>query len=255
MNTANEILHQLQTLSDPVKQEVLPRFFKTGVGQYGEGDRFLGVTVPSVRQVARSYLQNPHLLTVASQLIQSPWHECRLCALLLLVGRFCKADAREQESIYRFYLSHTERINNWDLVDLSAPQIVGGWLRDKARDDLYRLATGPQLWEGRIAVVSTLTFIRQHDFTDTLRLTEYFLSHTQPRSRRPSSPGQIPPLHDLMQKALGWMLREVGKKETSVLHAFLQQHASTMPRTMLRYAIEKFPPEVRKAYMHQINYV
>ena len=168
-----------------------------------------------------------------AELLQSEWHECRLCALLMMVERFKKSDEKEREAIYRFYLSQTERINNWDLVDLSAPYIVGEYLRDKSRDDLYRLAESNLLWEQRIAVVATVTLIRNNDFTDILRLAELLLQHK----------------HDLMQKAIGWMLREMGKKDRDLLLRFLDKYRMVMPRTMLRYSIEKLTEAERKYYM------
>ncbi len=236
MTTVKDIEEALCQLSTEEKREVLPRFFKTGKGEYGEGDKFLGVTVPNIRQVAKLSKAEP--LALADSLLQSPWHECRMCALLILVEKFKKASASERSQIVSLYLQNAVRINNWDLVDLSAPTIIGGWLTDKPRDILYTLASDPLLWRRRIAIVSTLTFIRNHDFTDTIRLSEYFLSR----------PGKM---HDLMQKAIGWMLREVGKQDKNTLTHFLDRHSQAMPRTMLRYAIEKFPTEERQYYMRK----
>lgn len=227
----DSILRELEACSSPAKREYLPRFFKTAQGEYGEGDRFLGVVVPDTRRVARLHKEAP--LTVAAGLLQSPWHECRLCALLMLVERFKKSGEAEREEIYRFYLTHTARINNWDLVDLSAPYIVGEYLKDKPRADLYRLADSPVLWEQRIAVVATLTLIRAGEYADTLALAEQLLHHP----------------HDLMHKAVGWTLREVGKRDKALLVRFLNRHAASMPRTMLRYAIEKFPEDERRAFL------
>lgn len=226
-----EIQKVLETYIDPVKREYLPRFFKTGKGQYGEGDKFLGVVVPHIRMVAKRHKDEP--FEVMEELLQSEWHECRLCALLMMVERFKKCDEAGRKEIYRFYLSQTRRINNWDLVDLSAPYIVGEYLKDKSRDDLYRLADSPLLWEQRIAVVATATLIRNHDFIDILRLSEQLLNHE----------------HDLMRKAIGWMLREVGKRDKGLLVDFLDKHSKVMPRTMLRYSIEKMTDEERKHYM------
>ena len=228
---AADIQRELETYADPVKREYLPRFFKTGKGQYGEGDKFLGVVVPNTRQVAKQYKHEP--FGVMATLLQSEWHECRLCALLMLVERFKKSDEKGKKEIYDFYLSQTGRINNWDLVDLSAPGIVGEYLKDKPRKDLYRLADSPLLWDQRIAVVSTYTLIKNGDFIDILALSERLLHHK----------------HDLMQKAVGWMLREMGKRDKDLLVQFLEKHCRTMPRTMLRYAIEKFPEEERKEFM------
>ncbi len=234
MSRAEEIQQALAQYADPVKQEILPRFFKTGKGEYGEGDQFLGVIVPHTRQVAKLCKDEP--FEVIEELLQNPWHECRLCALLMLVERFKKAKADERKRIFDFYLTQTARINNWDLVDNSAPYIVGTYLLDQPREVLYTLARSPLLWEQRIAIVSTLTFIRNNDFTDTIRLSEYFLAQ----------PGRM---HDLMQKAIGWMLREMGKRNKGLLIQFLEKHAHTMPRTTLRYSIEKFSAEERAYFM------
>ncbi|KAA6318195.1 hypothetical protein EZS27_031767 [termite gut metagenome] len=228
---AIEIKQELEKYIDPVKREYLPRFFKTGKGQYGEGDKFLGVIVPNTRLVAKKYKDESFETSV--ELLQSEWHECRLCALLMLVERFKKSDEEGRSSIYNFYLSQTKRINNWDLVDLSAPNIVGAYLLDKSRDNLYSLAVSPLLWDQRIAIVSTITLIKNNDFIDIIRLSEILLNHK----------------HDLMHKAVGWMLREMGKKDNDLLVQFLEKHATVMPRIMLRYAIEKFEEEERRYYM------
>ncbi len=230
---AASISKELETYIDPVKREYLPHFFKTGKGEYGEGDKFLGVVVPNTRLVAKRH--KGESFEVMAALLQSEWHECRLCALLMLVERFKKSDEAERKAVYDFYLSQTARINNWDLVDLTAPYIVGEYLKDKSRQILYRLAESPLLWDQRIAVVATYTLIKGDDFTDIIRLSEYFL--------------QKLPLHDLMQKAIGWMLREVGKRDKALLVQFLECHVQTMPRTTLRYAIEKFPEEERKRFL------
>ena len=226
-----EIQEELEMYIDPVKREYLPRFFKTGVGQYGEGDRFLGVVVPNTRLVAKLHREEP--FEVMAELLQSEWHECRLCALLMLVERFKKSDEKGRKEIYDFYLSQTARVNNWDLVDLSAPYIVGEYLRDKSREDLYRLADSSLLWEQRIAVVATITLIRNGEFIDIIRLAERLLHHP----------------HDLMRKAIGWMLREMGKRDKDLLVQFLEKHCRVMPRTMLRYSIEKFSAEERAYFM------
>lgn len=262
------IQKELEAYIDPVKKEYLPRFFKTGKGQYGEGDKFLGVVVPNTRLVAKRHKDEPFGAMAA--LLQSEWHECRLCALLMLVERFKKSDEKGKKEIYDFYLSQTARINNWDLVDLSAPGIVGEYLKDKPREDLYRLAGSPLLWEQRIAVVSTYTLIKNNDFIDIIRLSEHLLytsvhidahnpahrcAHTSAHfAHTPAHSAHIPahsvrPLHDLMQKAIGWMLRELGKRDKDLLVQFLEKHGKEMPRTTLRYAIEKFPEEERKEFM------
>lgn len=226
------ILQSLRQYIDKEKAMILPRFFKTGKGEYGEGDRFLGVTVPNIRLVAKQYSNAP--LEVASRLLDSEWHECRMCALLILVIQYKKATKELKQKIFDLYLSRTERINNWDLVDLSAPNIVGEHLVPcNDRTILYQLADSPLLWERRIAMVSTLTFIRRGEFNDTFSLADKLVD-----SR-----------HDLMQKAVGWMLREMGKRDIALLRIFLNKHASTMPRTMLRYAIEKMEATERTEWM------
>ena len=228
---AKEIEQEIREYIDPVKREYLPNFFKTGKGQYGEGDKFLGVVVPNTRLVAKRH--KDEAFEVMAELLQSEWHECRLCALLMLVERFKKSDEKGRKAIYDFYLTQTARINNWDLVDLSAPGIVGEYLKDKSREDLYHLADSHLLWDQRIAVVSTYTLIRNHDFIDILVLAERLLHHQ----------------HDLMQKAIGWMLREMGKRDKDLLVQFLEKYSKVMPRTMLRYSIEKFPEEERREFM------
>jgi 3-methyladenine DNA glycosylase AlkD len=230
---ATLIRQELEQYIDPVKREYLPRFFKTGKGGYGEGDRFLGVVVPNTRLVAKRHKDDP--LEVVAELLQSPWHECRLCALLMLVERFKKRNEAERRQIVDLYLAHTASINNWDLVDLSAPGLIGVYLADKPRALLYRLVESPLLWEQRIAIVSTYTLIKRGDYLDTIALAERLLSHR----------------HDLMHKSVGWMLREVGKRDKELLLQFLEKHSTEMPRTMLRYAIEKFPEEERQWWLRR----
>ena len=224
----SRIYNALVTRSDEEKKIVLPRFFKTGEGQYGEGDKFLGVTVPNIREVAKEFKDAN--FDVITELIHSPWHEMRMCALLILVNNSKKEVTKDT---FDFCLSQTKHINNWDLVDLSAPQIVGKFLFDKDRDILYNLAESDLLWDNRIAIVSTLTFIRNNDLDDTYRLSLKMMSHK----------------HDLMHKAIGWMLREAGKKDDKRLYDFVMANKSIMPRTMLRYSIEKFDTETRKELM------
>ena len=225
-----KIYEELLELSDEEKKVVLPRFFKTRKGEYGEGDKFIGVIVPNVRYVAKAY--NGCSLETVEGLLENEWHECRLCALLILREKFKKSP----EEITKFYLSHTKGINNWDLVDLSAPYILGTYLVNSPdRKMLYDLAKSNIMWEQRIAIVSTLMLIRNNKFGDTIRLAEQLMDSK----------------HDLMHKAIGWMLREVGKRDESQLKLFLEEHCRTMPRTMLRYAIEKFPPHVRLEYMQR----
>jgi 3-methyladenine DNA glycosylase AlkD len=231
--TAEVILKEMQAEASPEKAEFLRRFFKTGPGQYGEGDRFLGIVVPVTRRIARAHRQTP--LPEIEKLLQNPYHEIRLCALLNLTERCRKATEKEREAIFRFYLKHTDCINNWDLVDLTCPEIVGKYLLDKDRGTLYELAGRPHLWEQRIAIVSTLTFIRQGELADTFALTEKLLTHH----------------HDLIHKACGWMLREAGKRNREALTGFLENFAHRLPRTALRYAIEHYPPEERRYFMQK----
>ncbi len=240
------IQQELEQFIDEEKREVLPRFFKTGKGQYGEGDRFLGITVPHIRTVAMRHLDlNPDEI---SRLLMSVWHELRMCALLIMVEQvkrshkklWLKEHSEEEGEIlrrnyYQFYLRHTSKINNWDLVDLSAPTIVGEYLVDHDREILYQLADSSLLWDQRIAVVSTIALIRRNDFADIYALSEKLMHHP----------------HDLMHKAIGWMLREAGKKDKPRLMDFLDIHSCEMPRTMLRYAIEKFPENERQYYLHR----
>lgn len=230
--TTQDIISALQSCGNPQKAQHLSRFFKSGPGQYGEGDLFLGVTVPEQRQIAKSF-QNVGF-PILTDLISSPWHEVRLTALLILVGQFEKnKDTVFRQSCIDFYLAHTAQINNWDLVDLSCYKLLGVWLTDKDRNLLYRLAVSESLWEQRIAIVTCMHFVRQSDFRDCLAISELLLNHK----------------HDLIHKAVGWLLRETGKKNRQVLKDFLSTRYRIMPRTMLRYAIEHFPEEERKAYL------
>lgn len=232
--TAKDIQKELEAKSSPQKKEFLPYFFKTGKGQYGEGDKFIGVVVPDIRKVAK---ENDSLaIKEVKKLLNSDYHECRLCALIILIEQFKKAKNDEllQKQIVDFYLSYTHRVNNWDLVDLSCKDILGKYLVNKEdRNILYTLAESDLLWDQRIAVVSTFPFIKNEDYKDILQLSEFFLSHK----------------HDLIHKAVGWMLREAGKMNKHVLTGFLDKHYTTMPRTMLRYSIEKLSPEERVRYM------
>jgi 3-methyladenine DNA glycosylase AlkD len=224
----SKICRDLRKCSTEEKRDVLPRFFKTGKGEYGEGDRFMGVAVPDTRKVAK--LHNDASYEVLDALLESEWHEARLCALVILAERFKK----DSSTTVKFYLNHMKGINNWDLVDLSAPYILGVYLLDKNdRQVLYRLAESAVMWEQRVAIVSTLMLIRNGQFADTIKLAECFLNTKD----------------DLMQKATGWMLREVGKRDEALLVSFLEQYKKVMPRTMLRYAIEKFSPDQRRYFM------
>lgn len=206
------------------------RFFKTGPGQYGEGDQFLGLTVPMLRAMAKRYSQLG--LVEAGKLLLSVWHEARLLALLIMVEQYARGDAAQQTAIYKLYLASTARINNWDLVDASAAYIVGPHLQQQSRAPLLRLARSDDVWQRRIAVLATFHYIKQGEFAETLRIAELLLNDE----------------HDLIHKALGWMLREIGKRNQSVAEAFLDAHAAQMPRTMLRYAIERFTPALQQRY-------
>jgi 3-methyladenine DNA glycosylase AlkD len=229
--TAKKIRRRVKSLSNAERAGVLQRFFKTGPGQYGEGDIFLGLTVPQMRDLAREYraLANEE----AVELLQSPYHDERAIALFILVQAFARADEAGRKAIYDIYLQQTEFINSWDLVDASAAQIVGGYLWERSRKPLDRLAKSSSLWERRIAIIATFHFIRRNDFADTLRISKRLLADRE----------------DLIHKAVGWMLREVGKRNLDVEEEFLIEHYEKMPRTMLRYAIEKFPEARRQMYL------
>ena len=231
MIKANEARTKLHALASPEVAASSDRFFKTGPGQYGEGDTFIGVRVPVLRKLARECRALP--LTEIEALLHSTVHEERLLALLVLVLGVGKCDGAHRKAVYDFYLGNMPHVNNWDLVDTSAPAIVGGYLRDKSRKPLVGLAKSASLWERRIAVVATQHFIRLDQFDDTLTVSRLLLGDKE----------------DLIHKATGWMLREVGDRDEAALAAFLDEHGTVMPRTMLRYAIEHFPPEKRLAYL------
>lgn len=223
--------------ADPSQVEGLARFFKSGPGQYGEGDKFLGIKVPVTRDVVRHCWKETGLPELEICLA-SEYHEIRLAALLTLVEIFshAKKDPALQQRCVDFYLSHTDRVNNWDLVDLSCYNILGAWLIDKDRSRLYELArNGKTIWEQRISIVSTMAFIRKGQLDDCFAIADILLYHQ----------------HDLIHKAVGWLLREAGKRDSKRLESFLDTRCTTMPRTMLRYAIEKFPEEKRKHYLQK----
>jgi 3-methyladenine DNA glycosylase AlkD len=228
---ASFVVRQLQRNADPRRATSSQRFFRTAPGEYGAGDRFLGLTVPRLRELAREYRDLE--LSEIENLLESPWHEARLLAVVLLADRYPKADAPTQERIYRLYIRRTDRINNWDLVDASAPAVVGAHLLRRSRAPLRRLSRSRNLWERRISVVATQYFINRGEFDDTLRLAELLMDDE----------------HDLIHKAVGWMLREVGKRDEAVLLSFLERHAGAMPRTALRYSVERLSPLRRKRYM------
>lgn len=234
----NELLEQMFAHRDPAQVPGLSRFFKTGPGQYGEGDKFLGIKVPVTREIVKEQWQNTSFDDL-EECIDSEYHEVRLAALLALVRKFnhAKKDTAMQQRCVDFYLSHTNSINNWDLVDLSCYELLGRWLLDKDRSLLYDLAAnGNTIWEQRIGIVSTMQFIRNGQLDDTYAIAEIFLDKPKP-------------LHDLLQKAVGWLLRDAGKRDEPRLMSWLDANASRMPRTMLRYAIEKFPEPVRQRYL------
>ncbi|MBI2662586.1 DNA alkylation repair protein [Candidatus Woesearchaeota archaeon] len=228
-----QLQRNLQQAKNPFKAKILQSFFKTGTGQYGEGDIFLGIVVPEQRKLAKKY---PHLtLEEIQTLLKNNIHEYRFIALLILINQYKKADNKTKQTIFNFYLNNTKNINNWDLVDLSAPNIIGNYLLNKDHKILYALANSPRLWEKRISIIATFEFIRNNQFEDILKISKILLNDQ----------------HDLIHKAVGWMLRELGKRNQSLLEQFLQEHYKTMPRTMLRYAIEKLPEEKREYYLQK----
>ena len=250
MTTAREIISTLQSMADDRQRIILSRFFKTGKGQYGEGDKFLGLKVPQTRSIVKMARGNVPLDEISS-LLHSPWHEARLCGLLLLVEEMKSAIPKKREhltvhadrraEIARFFLRHARCANNWDLVDLSCGYILGTWLLHPlgdgsmpSREILDRLATSENLWEQRIAIVSTITLIRERQFADTLRIATTLLHHP----------------HDLIHKAVGWMLREVGKRDIDLLRSYLTEHCHSMSRTTLRYAIEKMSATERTHWLN-----
>ncbi len=231
--TAEQIKKELAAKAEPGFAEKVTRFFKTAPGTYGYGDVFIGVRVPEIRKVVKNYRHLP--LDQIKTLLLSGIHEERFAALVLMNGRFAAGGAKEDEKrrIYELYMDRRAHVNNWDLVDVSAPHIPGAWLYKRDKAPLYTLSASESLWDRRIAVVSTLFFIRKNRFKETLSLAGMFLDDKE----------------DLIHKAAGWMLREVGKRSPDTEEAFLKTHLHRMPRTMLRYAIERFPQEVRRRYL------
>lgn len=229
--TIRNIRAWLSAEASPKDAAILQWFFKTGPGEYGEGDVFAGIRVPKLRQAAKEFFGADE--KVLRGLLASAVHEERLLALLILVRQFEKGSDADRRRIYRLYLESTGRINNWDLVDLSAPNILGGYLKDTSRKPLYRLANATSLWERRMAILATFAFIREGDFKDALAIAERLLDDDE----------------DLIHKAVGWMLREIGKRDVELLEEFLRPRCGVMPRTMLRYAIEKFPELKRQRYL------
>ena len=229
--TIEEIQVRLRQVADPGDAVTLQWFFKTGPGEYGEGDVFIGVKVPKIRALVKEFWKADE--SIVLQLLASAIHEERFLALMILVRLFEKGSEADRRRIFRLYLARTDRINNWDLVDLSAPNIVGEYLSDKSRRPLYRLVKSPSLWERRIAMLATFALIRRREFDDALAMADRLLHDEE----------------DLIHKAVGWMLREIGKRDMGVLETFLKPRCTVMPRTMLRYAIERFPEARRKRYL------
>ncbi len=244
MPTLAQLKKELKNLADPEYAEILRKFFKTGKGEYGEGDVFSGIKVPVQRNIAKEFKDLE--FTDLQKLLDSKIHDERSVALFILIGQYAEGDEKTKKQVYNFYLRNTENINNWDLVDSSAPNIVGDYLldpsassgqansgRSKNRKILYKLAKSKNLWERRIAVIATYAFIKNNEFNDTIKIAGVLMNDG----------------HDLIHKAVGWMLREVGKKDEKILEKFLNKHYGVMPRTMLRYSIEKLNNEKRKFYL------
>ena len=227
-----DIKKDLKKIADPFRAKILARFFKTGKGHYGEGDIFLGVMVPQSRTIAKRYWKELSLEDVQA-LLQSPIHEERLVALLILVDKYSKADEKIKKTIYNFYIANARKVNSWDLVDLTAHRIVGDYLFERDKAPLYRLAKSDNLWERRIAIVATYDFIKKKKYRETFKLAELLFNDK----------------HDLIHKAVGWMLREVGKRNQQQAEMFLKKYCKVCPRTTLRYAIERFEPKKRQFYM------
>jgi len=229
--TADDVKKELKKIANSKKAKLLGKYFKTGEGEYAQGDKFLGITVPMQRKIAEKYREID--LKEIEKLLKSEIHEHRFTGLQILVLKYKKSSEKIKKEIVKFYFKNKKAINNWDLVDTSAPYIFSHWLIDKDRKIIYKLAKSKNLWDRRIAIISTYLFIKNNDFKDTLAIAKIFLNDK----------------HDLIHKASGWMLREVGKKSPKILEKFLDENAKIMPRTTLRYAIEKFPENKRKKYL------
>jgi len=228
---AREIVERLRALGDPKRANASLRYFKTGPGEYGEGDLFFGIPVPVLRRLSREH--GSLSLEETTSLLQSPIHEARLLALFMLVSAYGSADEAQKERIFRLCLDNTRFINNWDLVDSSADRIVGAHLRDQGKEGLYALAESPLVWERRIAIMATFCYIKEGEFSETLRIAGMLLHDRE----------------DLIHKAVGWMLREVGNRDQAAEESFLRSRYRDMPRTMLRYAVERFPEGLRQRYL------
>ncbi len=231
MATITKLKKELKKIASSKQAKILQRFFKTGKGEYGEGDVFLGIKVPVQRKISKKFKDLK--LSDLQKLLNSKIHEERLISLFILISQYINGDEKIKKKIYNFYLKNTKNINNWDLVDSSAPNIVGNYLLNKPRNILYKLVKSKNLWDRRIAVLATFTFIRNNDFKDIIKIAKTLIKDE----------------HDLIHKATGWMLREVGKRDEKILTQFLNKHIKKMPRTMLRYAIEKLNEEKRKIYL------
>jgi len=231
-----QIEKEMRQAANMQKAKILAGFFKTSKGQYGEGDKFLGITVPTQRTIAKKYFYEISINEI-QRLINSRYHEHRLLGFIMLTLKYPRATDKDKKTIYNFYLKNAKRANNWDLVDLSAPNVVGAYLMDNDRKILYKLARSKNLWEKRISIISTFTLIRAKQFDDTLKIANILMADT----------------HDLIHKAVGWMLREVGKRDRTILVKYLAKRYKKMPRTMLRYAIEKFPEKERKYYLTKVS--
>jgi len=232
MTSSTRLLRDLRKVSTRSRATANQRFFKTGPGEYGEGDRFLGTTLPDLRRLSVKY--DALSLGELRSLLTSRWHEERLVALFILIRQYQRGSQAARNAIYKLYLGHTRYINNWDLVDSSAAAIVGAHLYERDRALLHKLAQSRSIWERRIAVLASFYFIRKGEYEDTLTIAELLLRDE----------------HDLIHKAVGWMLREIGKRDQAVEERFLKTHAARMPRTMLRYAIERFPEPLRRRYLN-----
>ncbi|MFC1884414.1 DNA alkylation repair protein [Thermodesulfobacteriota bacterium] len=230
-NGIQKIRNRLKGLADKEKASHLQRYFKTGKGEYGEGDIFLGIRVPDIRKLVKEFRDLS--IGEVSELLKSKLHEERLFSLLTMVDKYSRGDERVKKEIYSLYLKNTKFINNWDLVDLSAGDIVGGYLMERDKTTIYKLAESKDLWERRISILSTFYFIKHNSFDHTLNIAKILLHDSE----------------DLIHKAVGWMLREVGKRNMEIEEGFLQKHYMSMPRTMLRYSIERFPEEKRLKYL------
>lgn len=231
MTKSKEIIELIKDAGNPTQAKLLQGYFKTGPGQYGEGDIFVGIKVPTLRALAKPYREMD--LDIVSDLLTSKIHEVRMFALFVMIAKFRKADEDLQKRIFDVYMAHTDFINNWDLVDLSAGYLAGEYLRNRPKEILYDFANSNHLWKKRISIISTSAWIKTFDFSHTLAISEILLHDP----------------HDLIQKAYGWMLREVGKKDMKAELDFLKIHYKTMPRTALRYAIEKFPEDLRQSFL------